>query len=228
MKRNLMIKEDYFTNKNIDQVAQTFLKATQTVARHTQMCLNLKQTALLVIDMQNYFVHSAAHAFIPSAEAIIPKIQHLQTLFLKHNLCLIHTRQSNTAQNAGNMKTWWKHLIDRHSIDAQIIQPLVSKKAQLVDKTQYDAFYKTSLYDYLKRNNITQLIITGVMTHLCVETTARSAFMHGFEVFLPVNGTATYRRALHLASVLNLSHGFVVPTLIQSIEEQFDGANKVS
>ena len=75
MKKHPMVKEKYFTNENIDHVAQEFLKEIQTVVRHHEMHLNLEKTALCVIDMQNYFVNPTAHAFIPSAEAIIPKIQ---------------------------------------------------------------------------------------------------------------------------------------------------------
>jgi isochorismate hydrolase len=46
------------------------------------------------------------------------------------------------------------------------------------------------------------------MAHLCCETTARSAFTRGFEVFFLVDGTASYNRDFHQASLLNLAHGF--------------------
>lgn len=221
MKKIPMVKEQYFTNENIDQIAQAFLKELQPVVRRTEVNLNLKKTALCVIDMQNYFMQPTSHAFIPSAQAIIPKIKQLQTFFLKDGLCVIHTRHGNTPKDAYNMASWWGKLLDRHSSDAQIIEELTSDKALIVDKTQYDAFYQTRLNEILKERNISQLIITGVMTHLCAETTARSAFMQNFEVFFAVDGTATYRRGLHLASLLTLSHGFAVPVLMQTIEEQF-------
>jgi len=67
------------------------------------------------------------------------------------------------------------------------------------------------------------VVICGVMTHLCCETTARSAFMRGFEVFFTVDGTATYTEAFHRASLLNLSHGFAVPVLVENILEKLDG-----
>ncbi|HDD44696.1 MAG TPA: isochorismatase family protein, partial [Candidatus Desulfofervidus auxilii] len=47
--------------------------------------------------------------------------------------------------------------------------------------------------------------------------TARSAFMRNFEVFFVVDGTATYNRNFHLATLLNLSHGFAIPVLTQEI-----------
>jgi isochorismate hydrolase len=58
------------------------------------------------------------------------------------------------------------------------------------------------------------------MTHLCCETTARSAFMRGLQVFIAVDGTATYSEAFHRASLLNLSHGFALPVLVDEILER--------
>ena len=51
------------------------------------------------------------------------------------------------------------------------------------------------------------------MTHLCCETTARSAFVHGYEVFFLVDGTATYNQDFHRASLMNLAHGVAVLSL---------------
>ena len=216
-----MKKEIYFDDTNIDKVARSFLKDIQQVVRRSTISLNLKKTALCVIDMQNYFLNPVSHAYIPSGQAIIPKIKRLQTFFFEHDLSVIHTRHGNTKKDAFNMAKWWGRLLDRYSTDAQVIEKLADEKAFLIDKTQYDAFYKTQLVELLKERNISQLIITGVMTHLCAETTARSAFMQGFDVFFAIDGTATYRRELHLASLLTLSHGFAVPVLMSSIEEQF-------
>jgi isochorismate hydrolase len=55
------------------------------------------------------------------------------------------------------------------------------------------------------------------MTHLCCETSARSAFMRGFEVFFPIDGTATYNRDFHLATLRNLAHGFATMTTVREL-----------
>jgi isochorismate hydrolase len=55
------------------------------------------------------------------------------------------------------------------------------------------------------------------MTHLCCETTARSAFIHGFEVFFTIDGTATYTEAHHRATLLNLANGFATPVLVAEL-----------
>ncbi|MES0360330.1 MAG: isochorismatase family protein, partial [Anaerolineales bacterium] len=58
---------------------------------------------------------------------------------------------------------------------------------------------------------------SGVMTHLCCETTARSAFVRGFEVFFVIDGTATYNEDYHMATLLNLAHGFTTPVLTKEV-----------
>ncbi len=55
------------------------------------------------------------------------------------------------------------------------------------------------------------------MTHLCCETTARSAFVRGFEVFFTIDGTATYNKEFHFATLHNLAHGFALPILVDEI-----------
>ncbi|MCK5430721.1 MAG: isochorismatase family protein, partial [Anaerolineales bacterium] len=84
-------------------------------------------------------------------------------------------------------------------------------------KSTYDAFLDTSLDNILHDNKVEQVVICGVMTHLCCETTARSAFIQGFDVFFTVDGTATYNQEHHLATLLNLSHGFATPLLIGEV-----------
>jgi isochorismate hydrolase len=88
-----------------------------------------------------------------------------------------------------------------------------------IRKTRYDAFFDTPLESLLNEEEIHQVVIGGLMTHLCCETTARSAFMRGFEVFFLVDGTATYTEDFHRASLLNLAHGFATPILVAEILE---------
>jgi isochorismate hydrolase len=94
-----------------------------------------------------------------------------------------------------------------------------------VPKHQYDAFHKTDLHELLISHGIKQLAIAGVMTHLCCETTARSAFVQGYEVFFLVDGTATYNRAFHQASLQNIAHGFGLPVLVNEIINKLESNN---
>jgi isochorismate hydrolase len=143
---------------------------------------------------------------------------------------IVFTQHVNTPQDAGLMASWWRELITAENPLSEIIaevqrsadsdqQLAVSNQqpAISVRKSQYDAFYQTNLEGLLRAANVTQVVICGVMTHLCCETTARSAFSRGFEVFFAVDGTATYNEHFHFASLLNLSHGFATPVLVAEI-----------
>ncbi len=115
------------------------------------------------------------------------------------------------------MATWWRDLITEANPLSTITPALDTTGGLTLVKTQYDAFYNTSLEVHLCTQQVTQVVICGVMTHLCCETTARSAFMRGFEVFFTIDGTATYTEAHHRAALLNLSHGFVTPVFIAEL-----------
>jgi isochorismate hydrolase len=115
------------------------------------------------------------------------------------------------------MGRWWRDLIKQDEERSLITREFDTNQATTILKNQYDAFYGTDLENILRREGITQVVITGVMTHLCCETTARSAFMRGFEVFFTVDGTATYNEEFHRATLLNLAHGFAVPVLMEEL-----------
>ena len=106
------------------------------------------------------------------------------------------------------MNIWWKSIIGEQQQESEIIEEILMPNAMVIKKTQYDAFYKTELLPFLNQRKITVILITGVMTHLCVETTARSGFVRGFKVIIAADGTATYNSTYHLSSLINLSHGF--------------------
>ncbi len=216
-----MLKEKYFTKNNIDEVSQNFIKEIKFLRKKHKIKIKKKKIALLILDMQEYFINKNSHAYIPSAPVIVPRIKEIYNIFLKLKLPVILTRHVNTEKNAGMMKKWWKDLIREENPLSEIIPELLNKKAIIIKKTQYDAFYKTELERILKRRKIEQVVITGVMTHLCCETTARSAFVRGFEIFFAVDGTATYNKSFHKSTLLNLSHGFAEPVLIKEIIENF-------
>jgi len=216
------LKEKYFEKKNIYKTSKSFLKEIEHLRKKHKINLKTKNIALLILDMQRYFLDKSSHAFIPSAPEIVENIKKIENIFLEKNLPVILTKHINTSKNAKMMKLWWKDLIKEESIFSEIIPELMNKKAKIIKKSQYDAFYGTELEKFLKRKRIKQIIITGVMTHLCCETTARSAFVRNFEVFFVIDGTATYNRKFHKATLINLAHGFAIPLLTEEIIKNFE------
>ena len=88
------------------------------------------------------------------------------------------------------------------------LKPLAAEK--IVEKHRYSAFYNTDLETLLRCQKITSLVITGVMTNMCCESTARDAYFRDYLIFFPADATATVTEEMHVASLLNLAFGFAV------------------
>ena len=71
----------------------------------------------------------------------------------------------------------------------------------VVDKVRFDAFQWTSLEPLLRGLGVGELVVCGVVTNLCVETTVRSAFMRDFPVTLLADCCAAKTRRLHELSL---------------------------
>lgn len=218
-----MKKEVYFTEQTCSRKAKELLALVSHYQhRHAKQKFIPEHAALIVLDVQRYFLDPDSHAYVPSAIAILSGIQRLISVFSSFKRPVYFTRHLNTEADAGMMSIWWDDLLNPHSARSRIVGLLDVKNHPILEKTQYDAFLGTSLDETLQQGGVEQIVVTGVMTHLCCETTARSAFMRGYEVFFPVDGTATYTEAHHRASLLNLSHGFAVPLLVEDILSQFE------
>jgi bifunctional isochorismate lyase/aryl carrier protein len=214
-----MNKEQYFSPENIQAISRKMLVTLMPFReRHRDQIFDIHKAALLVLDMQRFFLDPVSHAYIPSGPAILPGILRLERIFEEKQRPVILTRHLNSISDAGRMGTWWHDLILAESPLSQLVDEVEVTHRSLICKSQYDAFFGTNLESLLKTAHIEQILICGVMTHLCCETTARSAFMRGFEVFVAIDGMATYNRAFHEAAILNLSHGFAYPLLVEEIE----------
>jgi isochorismate hydrolase len=215
------MKESYFTPESIQQTAQELLQRVEQHKRRHIPSFTPEASALLILDMQDYFLEASSHAYVPSGPAILPNLQALIVAYSQHRLPIIFTRHLNTPEDAGVLKTWWHDMITAENPLSAITSQFDLSKGTVVLKTQYDAFYNTGLEYLLQTNSVQQVLICGVMTHLCCETTARSAFVRGFEVFFTIDGTATYNQDFHLATLMNLSHGFATPVLASKILSAF-------
>lgn len=213
------MKKLYFTPQSIHAEARAMLDEIAPFS-HRAIAFIPRNSLLLVIDMQRYFFDSASHAYIPSADAILPNIQSLISAYTKASLPIVCTRHMDIPNSP--MYRWWHDGIVRDDPRSAFIDTLDTSHAIVVEKHSYDAFFETELHDLLKHRTIKQIVLCGVMTHLCCDTTARSAFIRGFDVFFPVDATATYTRALHCGTLHNLAHGCATITrcdaLIRDVE----------
>ena len=163
----------------------------------------LEKTAILVIDMQHYF-HGLIAPILDNVLALIDACRTAQVkiAFTRHG---VHDPQNDV----GMLTTWWDDLIVHGSEAWKLNKELKPNSSDLIiDKNRYSAFQGTDLDDWLRKNGVEDLIISGVMTNLCCETTARDAFGHDYRVFFVADATATINEELHLATLKNLAYGF--------------------
>ncbi|MGB9824699.1 MAG: isochorismatase family protein [Candidatus Hydrothermia bacterium] len=206
-------KENYFSPG--DHRLEELMTRLATLKK-SSFKFKLNNSCLLVIDMQNYFLSEQSHAYIPAAKSILNNVNTLVNLYESQRLPIVITRHIDNPDFT-LMSRWWKGRISKGSFDSELIDSLKQRNAFYLVKSSYDAFYQTELEDILRNFGVERILITGVMTHLCCETTARSAFVRGFEVYFVVDATATYNFEFHRSSLINLSHGFVIPVWTREI-----------
>nr|XP_008361908.2 nicotinamidase 2-like [Malus domestica] len=166
---------------------------------------NPKAAALLVIDVQNYFSAMAR-----------PILQNLLTtirLCRRASIPVIFTRHAHKSpSDYGMLDEWWNgDLVYDGTPESQLMPELDRRgpdEDRVFDKNTYSAFRNTGLEEYLKEKGVEEVIVTGVMTNLCCETTAREAFIRGYRVFFSTDATATSDRELHEATLKNMAYGF--------------------
>jgi isochorismate hydrolase len=186
----------------------------------TRHPLRISKPAILVIDVQQYFFSESSHAFLKGSWRVRENIQ----TFLKRirqlseglslSIPIIATIHKGGSEN---MKKWWGNVVEDVWAKLAIEEDLVDV---VIYKDSYDAFYMTELEDILKAKSADQLIISGVMTHLCCETTARSGFVRGYEIVMVEDCLWDKDEWYHYASLKNLAHGFAVVSTSQEIVEQ--------
>lgn len=181
-------------------------------------------TALVAIDMERYFTDPSSHAYVPGSEIVLAGIARLAGAFAERGLPIVFTRHANTPDDAGMLARWWDDIILEGSPLAVLSPDVGATAGIVVSKTQYDAFHGTGLERILRERGVERLVITGVVTHLCCETTARCAFVRGFAVTFPVDATAAYSEDHHLATLLNLGHGFAALGFVQDVIDAMEEA----
>ena len=97
------------------------------------------------------------------------------------------------------------------------IRPLANEP--IVTKHRYGAFHNTDLETILRVRGIRTVVLTGVATNVCVETTAREAFMRDFYVVFTADGTACYADDTHEATLRTIDKYFGPVVTVAEIAE---------
>jgi len=202
--------ESYVTRESLSEKTELWLNKISGFNQH-KMSLTKDKSALLVIDMQNFFLDSSSPTFTCGGIAIIQNIKELISVFRKSGRPVIYTCHVHhpSHNDAGIMEWWWEGMCIEGSSESMVhreLAPLENEK--IIYKHRYSSFYNTDLETVLRCLKVEDVVITGIMTNMCCESTARDAYYRDYKVFFPADATGSINEEMHLASLLNLSFGF--------------------
>lgn len=142
----------------------------------------LKESALIMIDCQNTYTTG-----IMKLEGVEAAMAECQSLLAKTRAAgghVIHIRH-----DAGPGSPY-----DVTADIGQIADAVAPQAGEFVITKLYpSSFEKTVLHEELQRRGINNLVYAGFMTHMCVNSTARAGFNHGYAGTVVANATATRR-----------------------------------
>jgi len=164
-------------------------------------------TALLVLDVQNYFFQPGSPAYLDASRTILPNINALVTHASQARWPVVLTTHHSPSDESNLMGQKWRHL--PRGEECALYDGLhAPDHAVHVPKEHYSAFFRTNLEESLSQQGITRVVVCGVMTHLCVDTTVRHAFLLGFKPVVVADACCSKTRAFHWAALTALGHGF--------------------
>ncbi len=195
--------------------------------------LSLQKTALIVVDVQNDFCDQNGALGMQGADTsmvkeMIPNLQNLIAAAREVNLPIIFIQTIH--EDATDSEAWVtrgnKRNVEHNHVcrkntwgsDFHEVKPL--EHETIVIKHRYSAFYNTRLDSVLRTFEINNLLITGVATNVCVDSTARDGFMRDYHITMLSDCCATYSEQAHLATLQNIeAHFGRVATSSEIIEE---------
>jgi nicotinamidase-related amidase len=214
--------EPYVTTATLAAKTQDWL-ARIAPFNPQRMDFHPSQAALLVIDMQQFFLDPASPTFTCGGLAVLPNIQLLLSAFRAANRPVIFARHVHHPQHldAGIMEWWWQGMCIEGTPESEVhpaLAPLPEDKQVL--KHRYSAFYNTDLETILRCLKVEELVVSGIMSNMCCESTARDAYFRDYRVFFLADGTGSICEEMHVATLLNLAFGFADVTTTEWILKQ--------
>jgi nicotinamidase-related amidase len=174
-----------------------------------------EKTALVVIDMQNYFVEPPYLGWVPMAKSIVPNINALAAAIRDRRGHVVWVRNT-TSGTENNWSVMHRYLLspekseirlrtmakDHHGFEFYSDMDIRDGDGILA-KTKYSAFIQGSsgLTEYLKDRGIDAVLIAGTATNVCCESTARDAMMLNFKTVMVDDCLAAYSDKEHSASL---------------------------
>jgi nicotinamidase-related amidase len=176
---------------------------------------NSKKTALLLVDIQNFYFPGDGPGLV-NAEAASRNAKKVLELFRENQKLVVHVR----------------HKASKGFEIHENVLPLESEK--IITKTEVNSFLGTDLLGYLQSHKIERLVILGMQTHMCLEAAVRAAHDFGFECTviedacatkdLNFNGQVIKANDVHLSTLNTLvSGGYARILTLNAFIENKDG-----
>jgi ureidoacrylate peracid hydrolase len=185
-----------------------------------------KSAALVIVDMQNDFCHSqgavALNRQSPALiQAMAPRLRGLLADARRSGIAIVHVRTHHSPWT--NSPAWTRRKLGTvarcfpNSWGAdwyEGFEPILGDEwspqthEYVVTKHRYSGFWDTDMDLILRSHGIQSLIMTGEATNVCVETTARDAYMRDYSIVFVDDCTATYQQAVHEATLHNMRAHF--------------------
>ncbi len=175
----------------------------------TELELSPEKTALLIIDMQNDFLHprgafAAKGVDISGATRLIPLVKRVTDACRAASLPVVYTLHTFRPDFSDRPRMYYELMrqrqlagsesappppaggLIRNSWNAAVVEELTPRPGDVIldAKHNFDSFYQTDLELILRNLGVENLFITGVTCSICVETTLRSAYHRDFRCFL--------------------------------------------
>ncbi len=139
----------------------------------------MKNMALLIVDVQRALIDSR-----PFHEAeLLRNIERLLAAARQNHLEVVYVRHDGGIGDE----------LEPHTGGWEIVRPVAPQAAERIfDKKFNSAFKDTGLKGYLSEKNIDTIVLVGMQTEYCIDTTCKVAFEYGFSILIPEGATATY------------------------------------
>jgi nicotinamidase-related amidase len=159
--------------------------------------VNPRKLALVNVDLQNVFVEGTPIS-PPDGPEVVARVNKLTAACRKAGVLVIHTAHvtrpdgSNVGVMGELIPPVGEGMIAKGSFTAAFHKALKIEPTDIVlEKPRYGAFHGTDLELILRSRGIDSVIVTGIHTNVCVETTVREAAVRDFRVFFLSNATST-------------------------------------
>lgn len=175
--------------------------------------------ALLVIDMLNDFVKKNGALPVPDAERIVEPLSKILQKFREKGQTVVYICDNHLPDDK-EFEVWGAHAV-RGTWGAEVIDELKPEAGEpIVYKRRFSGFFGTDLDLILREKKIEEVVVTGVLTNICVLYTASDAYQRGYKVTVVEDCVQAADPDMHSFALKQLSQ--VVGAKIVKSSEEFE------